>query len=300
MGMNDRRRMLPPISVLNSFAAAARTESFSKAGDAVGLTQSAVSRHIALLEDWVRTPLFDRVGRGVRLNPQGRAYAEEVDAALDRIRGATSRLVNRHVDTELTIATLPSFGMRWLAPRLPGLATQHPTLIVNLAVRSSRFDFAGEAFDAAIHFGRADWPRADHDFLFREMAVPVCAPDWLRQHPIATPADMVTQTLLVQTDRRDAWSRWFAHAGVPGQTAPSGPAYEHFLMIAEAAAAGAGIALLPRFLIEPELRAGTLVVPLDLPLTTDDAYYLVSPAGVARTPALEKFRRWIRSEAERM
>lgn len=295
--MNDRRRLLPPMGTLNTFVAAAREASFSRAGSEVGLTQSAVSRHIALLEDWVQTPLFDRVGRGVELNAEGRAYAEVIGSALDRIRGATARLVDRRPDTELTIATLPSFGMRWLAPRLPRFTAEHPDLVVNFATKSFPFDFAGGEFDAAIHFGTSHWPGINHDFLFGEEAIPVCAPDWLQRHPIREPADMLAQTLLVQVDRKDDWARWFRHAGVDREVSPTGATFEHFLMLAQAAAAGAGLALMPRFLIEPELTAGTLVIPLDLPLTTEDAYYLVFPRGISPNRALTAFRGWICTEA---
>lgn len=291
----SERRALPPMGALNSFAAAARHGSFSRAGAEVGLTQSAVSRQVALLEDWLQTPLFTRTGRRVALNAEGRAYAEAIGPALDRIRGATTRLLNRRPATELDIATLPSFGMRWLAPRLPGFTAEHPELVVNFAARSRDFDFAQENFDAAIHFGHADWPGADHHFLFREAAIPVCAPAWLAANPITVPDDIRGKPLLFQSSRRDAWAQWFRAAGLD-PPAGGGPAFEHFLMLAQAAAAGAGIALIPSFLIEPELASGALVSPLDRPLSTDEAYYLVHPAGMAGGP-LGAFVAWIVREA---
>ncbi len=292
----SERRHLPPIGALASFVAAARQGSFSRAGEEIGLTQSAVSRQIALLEDWLQTPLFDRTGRRVALNADGRAYAEEVAPALDRIRRATARLATRRPDNALSIATLPSFGMRWLAPRLPRFTVEHPDLVVNFAARSDTFDFADEDFDAAIHFGLPTWPGAVHDFLFRESAIPVCAPAWLAANPLATPADLLGKPLLFQTSRRDAWARWFRLAGVTPTRAATGPTFEHFLMLAQAAAAGVGIALIPSFLIEPELAAGTLVSPFDLPLSSDDAYYLVSPE-TGGSEALARFRAWVVREA---
>jgi DNA-binding transcriptional LysR family regulator len=291
------RRLLPSMAALNSFAAAARLGGFSRAGDEVGLTQSAVSRQIALLEAWLQTPLFDRAGRRVTLNAEGRAYAEEITPALERIARATARLAARRSTNELSIATLPSFGMRWLAPRLPRLTARHPELVVNFAARSFPFAFADESFDAAIHFGRADWPGASHDFLFRETALPVCSPDWLATHPIATPADVLGKPLLFQSSRRDAWARWLCAAGVEAKSVPSGPVFEHFLMLAQAAAAGAGLALIPSFLIEPELAAGTLVCPAPVPLVTDEAYYLVCPEAAEGNAALTRFRAWIAEEA---
>lgn len=296
--MSDgRRRLLPPMGALASFVAAARHDSFSRAGDEVGLTQSAVSRQIATLEDWLQISLFQRSGRRVTLSPEGRAYADAIAPALDRIRAATAAAIARQPDRELNIATLPSFGMRWLAPRLPRLTARHPDIVVNFAARSFPFSFADEPFDAAIHFGLPDWPGARHELLFREQAIPVCAPARLAEQPIATPEDILSWPLLVQSSRRSAWSQWLRAAGSDAQApAPSG-SFEHFLMLAQAAAAGSGIALIPRFLIEPELAAGALVSPLPVALSNEEAYYLVYPDDRPASPALTQVSAWMIGEA---
>jgi len=296
--MDRARKWLPPMSALNSFDAAATHGSFSRAGVEVGLTQSAVSRQIALLEDWLQTPLFDRVGRRVQLNEAGQAYAEEIRPALDRIRRATRRVAARRAQGALRIATLPSFGMRWLAPRLPGLSALHPDLVVDFASRSDPFDFAQEEFDAAIHYGLPEeWPGVAQDYLFREQMVPVCAPDWLAANGLRSPADLLGKPLLSQSSRRDAWARWFAAAGVEAGPLPPGPAFEHFLMLAQAVVAGAGVALIPSFLIRPELEAGSLLIPFDRPLSSEQAYYLVYPTGLGGHPGLARFRAWMLASA---
>lgn len=292
-----RRRLLPPIGALASFAAAARHDSFSRAGEEVGLTQSAVSRQIAVLEDWLQLTLFRRNGRRVELTAEGRAYADAIGPALDRIRAATANAIAKRPDSELSIATLPSFGMRWLAPRLPGLTARYPDIVINIAARSFPFDFAEEAFDAAIHFGLPDWPGAAHDLLFREEAIPVCSPARLAAQPIERPEDMLRWPLLVQSSRLGAWAQWFRLAGLDTVPPPPSGTFEHFLMLAQAAAAGGGIALIPRFLIQPELATGALVSPLPIPLSSEDAYYLVYPESRAAMPALRNVRDWLLEEA---
>lgn len=291
--MNESRKSLPPISALNSFVAAARYGSFSRAGEQIGLTQSAISRQIALLEDWLQTGLFDRHGRRVVLNSAGHAYLDQVRPALDRIREATEQVVNRTGGRELNIATLPSFGMRWLAPRLPDLTARFPDLMVNFATRSFSFDLRGEGFDAAIHFGQPDWPDASHLSLFHEQVVAVCSPDWLAANPLEGPEDLMGKPLLFQASRRSAWSRWFASQGLKDIPTLKGPLFEQFLMLAQAAASGAGAALIPRFLIEPELAQGTLVIPFDHMLKSEDAYYLVRRADWQSNAAMLKFSEWI-------
>ncbi len=295
----EPRRHLPPIAVLRSFVAAARLGSFSEAGDAVGLTQSAVSRQVAQLEELLGVELFTRTGRRVELNADGRAYVAEVAPALERIARASAQLAQRRSSDELAVACLPSFGMRWLAPRLPRLSAAHPELIVNVAARSFPFDMEAENFDAAIHFGRPDWAGAQHEFLFGEAAIPVCSPQWLADNPVSEPADLIGKPLLFQTSRQKAWDRWFSANGVKLEQECTGPSIEHFLMLAQAAAAGGGLALIPSFLIEPELEAGTLVSPFDRPFSTDEGYYLVYPEGRELEPdsALARFREWILTEA---
>lgn len=298
--MSDRtdiaRRLLPPTAALHSFAAAARHGHFSRAGAEVGLTQSAVSRQIALLEDWLGVKLFERNGRRVTLTADGAAYMEAIGPALQRIRQATAQMIDRTERGAITIATLPSFGMRWLAPRLPGLTARQADLVVNFAARSDMFDFATSTFDAAIHFGRPDWPGAAHDLLFRELSLPVAAPALRDRIADRGPEALLDLPLLHLTTRPHAWQRWFAAAGVDAPPLAPEPSFEHFLMLAQAAAAGAGAALVPTFLIGPELQSGALVHLSDLPMSDDGAYYLVYPPERLANRRFRGFRDWLLSE----
>jgi LysR family glycine cleavage system transcriptional activator len=293
------RRLLPPMAALHSFAAAARHGHFSRAGAEVGLTQSAVSRQVALLEDWLGVRLFERKGRRVALTADGAAYKEAIEPALQRIRQATAQMIDRTERGAITIATLPSFGMRWLAPRLPGLTTGQADLVVNFAARSDRFDIAAAGYDAAIHFGLPDWPGASHDLLFSERALPVAAPALRDRIADGGPEALLTLPLLHLTTRPHAWRRWFAAAGVDAPPITPEPSFEHFLMLAQAAAAGGGAALVPTFLIEPELASGALVRLSDRAVSGREAYYLVYPPERLANRRFRAFRDWLLAEAER-
>jgi LysR family glycine cleavage system transcriptional activator len=284
------------MAMLHCFAAAARCGTFSRAAGEIGLTQSAVSRQVAALEEWLGRPLFERKGRRVTLNDAGRAFAEAIEPALSGIRQATRRAIEQGRDHVIDMATLPSFGMRWLAPRLPRLSARHPELVVNFTARSDEFSFAEESFDAAIHFGKPDWPGARHDLLFREAALPVVAASLADR--IQCAADFRRLPLLVQGTRREAWRDWFALARVDAPVPPPSGSFTQFLMLAQAAAAGAGAALIPRFLIEPELEAGTLVAPIPLELESDGAYYLVYPETAMERNDFASLRGWLLGEAK--
>lgn len=294
----DDRRRLPPMAMLHCFEAAARLGSFSRAAESLHLTQSAVSRHISNLEIWLGAALFTRTGRRVTLNETGHAFLEDIGPALAGIRRATGRLMDPEPEHMIELAVLPSFGMRWLAPRLPRLTQAHPDLVVNLSARTDIFDFTREAFHGAIHVGGADWPGAEHDLLFSELVVPVVAPALLERHSISSPEDFLHVPLLVQSQRRDAWARWFAMFGLPGPEIENLPNASHFLMLAQSVKAGGGAALLPSFLITPELIAGELVIPIDAPLIEERSYWLAFPESSKRIKAFALFREWLRRECQ--
>jgi len=294
--MKDRR-LLPPTAMLAAFETAARLGSISRAAEALNLTQSAVSRQIAHLESWLGARLFERHGRRITLNPRGASYAADIAPALAQIRRATAPFIHPPENRVIALATLPSFGMRWLAPRLPGLTARHGDLVVNITARADIFDLATQGFDAAIHVGDQDWPGARHDWLFREQVVPVVAPALAQG--IHAPRDLLRLPLLVQSERADAWDRWFAHAEVAGAAPAPQASFSHFLMLAQAVVAGGGAALLPSFLIREELASGTLVTPLDLPMDETRAYYLVWPEGQDASPSFAAFRAWMLEEAAR-
>lgn len=292
------RRFLPHTSLLVSFEAAARLGSFTAAADEVSLTQSAVSRQIRALEEQVGADLFLREKQTVRLTAAGEVYAREIRDALRRVSSATLNLRANPGGGTLNLAILPTFGTRWLAPRLPSFLAASQGITINLATRLSAFDFELESFDCAVHFGQKDWPRADHMWLMGEEVIPACSPEFLALHRITSPEDLRRVPLLHLTSRPDAWERWLAHYGVDNQKV-HGMMIDQFATAAQAAASSLGVALLPKFLIGPELERGELVPALDLPITSLENYYLVWPAERAMLPPLIAFKTWLEGEIAR-
>lgn len=284
---------------LRVFEAAARHLSFSAAAAELCLTQGAVSRQMRSLEEGLRLKLFHRDHKRLALTEAGLAYLLEVRACLSKLEAATLELLaHRGTGGVLNLAILPTFGAKWLIPRMVSFWRAHPNIMVNFTTRAVAFDFSKERLDAAIHFGDISWPGVQFHRLMGEEVVPVCSPTLLANLGLAGPEDLERHTLLQHTTRPNAWVAWLAAAGRPEINGLRGPRFEHFSMVIQAAIAGIGVAVLPRFLVEDEIAAGRLSIPFDVAVKSDQAYYLVHPEEKADLPALRAFRDWLLSEVQ--
>ncbi|NPC58339.1 LysR family transcriptional regulator [Caenimonas sp. S4] len=284
------------MSVLAAFESAARLQSFTASAAELHLTQSAVSRQIRSLEDLLGAELFVRERQTVRLTAAGEAYAHEIRRALQQIATATLGFRANPQGGTLNLAILPTFGTRWLAPRLPKFQTAHPGITINLSTRLAPFDFQRDPLDAAIHFGSPEWSGAKLDFLMKETVVPACSPELRARFKLRNPADLLAAPLVHLVSRPDAWERWLRAAGVEFDEV-HGMLVDQFAVAAQAAIAGLGVALLPTFLIEAELARQDLVLAVDKPMKSADNYYLAWPVSRETYPPLQAFRQWIQDEA---
>jgi LysR family transcriptional regulator, glycine cleavage system transcriptional activator len=186
--MATPRRLLPSISQLSAFEAVCRTGSTLSAARDLALTQGAISRLVTSLEAQLGVALFRREGRRLQPTEAALAYARDVARAMDLISRGSMRVRSTPGGGTLALSILPTFGTRWLAPRLPGFLAAHPGVTINLGTRLRPFDFAEEGFDAAIHFGGLTWPGAGYQALFDERMVACCAPGFAASHPDPRPA----------------------------------------------------------------------------------------------------------------
>jgi len=243
--------------------------------------------------------LFYRERQKVHLTIAGESYAREIREALRRISTATlSFRANPHGGT-LNLAVLPTIASRWLMPRLADFRERNPQISVNLQSEPTVFDFSAHTFDAAIHYGTDQWPDAELEKLFSEIVVPVCSEAFLARHPIVSVEDLQQVPLLHIASRPDAWEYWFAAVDAPVAEL-DGMLLDQFSLSTEAAKTGLGVALLPRFLIEPELASGELVAVFDRQVRSEGAYYLAWPGTRTAHRPLAIFREWLREQAKDM
>jgi len=287
--------------MLAAFDAAARTGSFTSAAKELALTQGAISRQINALEQQLSVTLFHRSNQSISLTEVGKSYAKDVNSALSSIRSATLNIMTNPSGGVLNIAILPMFGSRWLMPRLADFLAKNPQITINTVSKLSQFDFSKEDVHCAIHFGKADWNHANCTFLMAEESVAVCSPELLERikHKDCSPenkhnfiSSLAEQPLLHISTRPDAWQQWFASQDIE-TSAQQGMHFEQFSIAANAAVAGLGIALLPKFLIKNELQREELVEVCCTPLKTENAYYLVTPNDKLDYAPVQAFKEWL-------
>lgn len=293
------RRKIPSTAWLTAFETAARHQSYTKAADELALTQSAVCRQIAALEAFLGVRLFRRSSRGVALTEAGMRYRSRVAKRLDEVERDTVELMSQGSEGGvLELGVVPTFATKWLLPRFPDFMARHPGVRVNLSAQTRPFLFEGAGFDAAIYAGERQWPGTEGVFLMRENLAAVCKPGLVPRDKALREAGWRKQTLLQQSTRPYVWRQWFSAQGMAVEGDMSGSRFELFSMLTEAAIHGLGIALIPRFLIEDELRRGLLVEVGGQFCWSDRGYYLVYPEGKAENAALATFRGWLQQQAE--
>jgi LysR family transcriptional regulator, glycine cleavage system transcriptional activator len=287
------RRYLPPIPALMALEAVDRLGTASAAAEELSLTQGAISRALQGLEAQLGVPLLIRERQRLRLTPAGQDYVSEVRKALQLLASASITLRANPTGGSLNLAILPAFGMHWLAPRLARFAQTHPEVTINLSTRLRPFDFATTQFDAAIHYGRQDWPGVHYLKLMDEEVIAVAAPGL---PTLAKAADVLTHPLLQLESRTGDWGRWLAHHGHTGPR-PPGMMFDQFATLTQGAIHGMGLALIPTFLIQRELSEGRLIPVFGPPIRALGSYYLVWLDSRPDRAPLRSLRLWLDAEA---
>ena len=288
------RRYLPSMASLLALEAVDRLGSASAAAVELNLTQGAVSRQLKVLEDQLGLALLIRDKQRLRLTPAATDYVRDVRRSLQTLSAASLTLRANPNGGALNLAILPAFGMHWLAPRLARFAARHPEITINLSTRLKPFDFAASPFDAAIHYGRQDWPGVSYLALMDEDVLAVAAPAFLKV-PLPNAQAVMTHPLLQLESRTGDWGRWLAHHGAPGLRPPA-MLFDQFATMTMGVVHGLGIALLPTFLIGQDLAEGRLIPVFGEAVKSQGSYFLVWPKDPAPRAPLASFQTWLAGE----
>jgi LysR family glycine cleavage system transcriptional activator len=292
--MNTAMTRRPELKALEVFEAAARLGGFQKAARELGLTGSAISHQIRVLEDLVGEPLFTRTGGRPVLTAAGESLGRRASAAFREIEAGLHEVGAARRSTALRVSAPPHFAARFLVGRIERFAKQHPAIQVNLSVESRHVDFDREPVDLAVRFGSGTWAGLRAEMLFRPRVAAVCAPGVLA--PGATPGDVARQTWLRLSIEGDAQARHLAAAGIVLAQPMAELRFDTFVAALQAALDGQGVMLAPLETVQPLLAEGRLVRPFAVELPAAHGFHLVAPAARFDQPKAAAFRRWLRGE----
>jgi DNA-binding transcriptional LysR family regulator len=292
--------------LLRGFEAAARLLSFTRAGEELHLTQSAVSRQMQELESQLGARLFERRHRALALTEAGQQFYAAAAQVLATMRAATDRLRAQSGRRALAVTTTHSFAALWLIPRLAGFTRAHPGVDVRISADTRVQDLERDGMDVAIRHGPASLAGPNAERLFGERVFPVCNPKLLqdKSRPLKTPADLSRHVLLAYDDPdvRHPWLHWRSWLEVEGlsELKPAGRiSFSGYEQIIAAEVAGHGVALGRTPLLKDALASGELVAPFKRSADPARAYYAVVSPNAQSRPEVAAFTAWLKSEAKR-
>lgn len=295
---------MPPFLSLRVFEAAARSGSFARAAEELGITAGAVSQHIRVLEDFAGQPLFRRLGRGVELTDAGQAGLVHASTAMAEMLQAGRSVRQSLRGRRISLSTAPSFASKWLIPRLSRFQEQHPDTEVRMSADMALVDFAGSDIDLAIRYGPGGYEGLHCERLMSESVVVVCSPKLSDAYGAITSPEDLARIPLIHDDapERDpscpTWGMWFAARGLRHGDAERGMRFNQSSLAIEAAMAGKGLALAKRQLAWGDINEGRLIAPIDeIDAPVGFAYWLVWPRGRRFEASQTAFLQWLRLEA---
>jgi LysR family transcriptional regulator, glycine cleavage system transcriptional activator len=303
LGMRKRNAM-PPLDLLVGFESAARHLSFTKAGEELFLTQSAVSRQIKELEDQLGVALFQRRHRGLALTEAGQQFYAASAQVLTTMRAATERLRAQTGKRSVSVTTTHSFAALWLIPRLAGFTRAHPGVDVRITAETRVQDLDRDGLDIAIRHGPASLAGPNAVRLMGEKVFPVCSPALVRdkKRPLKEPQDLRNHVLLQydDPDGRHPWLHWKTWLEVEriAELRPAGTlSFSGYEQIIPAAVAGHGVALGRSPLVKDLLASRELVAPFRSTADPARAYYAILSKRASSEAA--DFLAWLKEEAAR-
>jgi LysR family glycine cleavage system transcriptional activator len=294
---------LPALDLLVGFESAARHLSFTKAGEELFLTQSAVSRQIKELEDQLGVPLFERRHRALSLTEAGQQFYASAAQVLTTMRAATERLrAQSGRRRPLSVTTTNSFAALWLVPRLAGFTRTHPGIDVRIMAETRVQDLERDGLDLAIRHGPAALAGPNAVRLMGERVFPVCSPGLLKKIPLEKPADLANHVLL-QYDDPDGrhpwlhWKTWLEVERIAGLRPAGTLSFSGYEQIIPAAVTGHGVALGRSPLVKNLIASGELVAPFKSTADPARAYFAIVSKSAEGRPEVVDFVSWLKAEA---
>lgn len=302
-------RAIPPLATLRAFESVGRLGGIRKAAISLGLDHSVVSRHLKQLEDWLGVALFQRQGGRVFLSEVGARYHGRVSAALAELALATSEIQNPEEEQSLLAWCVPGFAAQWMADRLAEFEESMSDLTIEVRPTDSRANLLAHEADVDIRFYLDDWPPdpGERGVQYVELARPpimiVASPSLAEQLGNDLTVDDLLDAPLLHEEHDYQWRSWLTLNNIerPLPERMPGPLLWHAHLAIAAARNSRGLALANPFLVEGDLRAGSLV-PLQVAGSRNvviGAYAFVAREDRWTSEPILKFRRYLQTEVTR-
>ena len=291
-------RRLPPLNALRAFEAAARTASFTKAGELLHVTQGAVSRQIKQLEDWLGKAVFIRHSHGLVLTPAGSVLAKSIEQAFGNLANAVDQIQNLGARQRISVNVPETFASRWLAPRLRGFHSRHPDIDLSITTNAVANLREARQYDCLVMYLAEPWASCDCWLLRQEQHIAVASPElWSDGRP-PSPNKATLLHILAGAKRLPVWENWLASKGMRQVDARPGIAFSTMDQAINAAVSGAGVAVVDAPMVERDLRDNRLRRLDEHELTGPQGYWFVEPRerGVqdaAHSAVVALFQAWL-------
>jgi LysR family glycine cleavage system transcriptional activator len=284
-----------PFTALRAFDQVAEHLSFTRAAQALHVTQSAVSQQVAQLEERIGKRLVERSGRTLRLTAHGQTLAAACQQSFGLLEAVVRRIAGGSDAKSVYIKVPPTFAMKWLMPRLTRFQVQHSQIELHVTTSIQPTDFDTENVDVSMQRG-VDPPRELHAIpVLEERGMVVCSPKlWGKRRAELSALQGMTQ--LISVNRRDDWPLWLNQAGGGELRAERRLEFGFGLLAYQAAIEGLGVAIAQPEFVEEELRTGRLIAPFRNVISTGNTYFIVCPASRRRAPAVARFLSWVEAE----
>ncbi|MFK3795429.1 LysR substrate-binding domain-containing protein [Pseudomonas sp. NPDC088444] len=291
------RRLIPSMTALLVFEAAARLSSFTLAAQELGVTQAAVSKQIRFLEETLDTRLFHRLHRAIKLTSEGYLLFSVTSESLQRMASVFDRVHEGIREQEVVLASTSAFSQLRILPRLSALRLKQPNLQLRLVTQMLTPDLRSDDIDLAVRYGDGKWDDGTSIFLFDEEVFPVCSPGWLATHIAPVHAEDFLHVELIDSDATlegwMTWQTWFKELGEERPKLKYALRCSSYTDTIQAALQGHGVALGWHRLLEPQLASGELVRLTEYVVRPKEAYYGVVPNGRKATPLVQGLVEWL-------
>jgi DNA-binding transcriptional LysR family regulator len=279
---------------LRIFHAVAEAGSFTHAGEALNLSQSAVSRQISALEESVSVPLFHRHARGLILTEQGELLyrtAHEVFAKLAMAEAQLSESKDRPKG-QLKVTTTVALGSTWLTPRMGEFLEVYPDVTVDLLLDDRELDLSMREADVAIRMAPPRQPELIQRHLMTVHMHVYAAPSYIKRYGLPKSADELENHKVIvygeETRPPVPDTNWLLRLGVKGdgRRRPC-LTVNNVYAIQRAAEAGLGLAALPEFIVLGNSNLVRVLPEVEGPRI--DAYF-VYPEELRNSKRIQVFR----------